>query len=93
MLQRTDSAGMRSVLTDSLGSTLALVDNAGTRQTQYTYEPFGKTTVTGASSTNAFQYTGRENDDTGLYYYRARYSHLGLQRFVSEDPIRFRGGR
>ena len=61
-------------------------------QTQYTYEPFGQTTVSGATNTNSFQYTGRENDGTGLYYYRARYYHPVLQRFISADPIRFRGG-
>jgi len=33
-----------------------------------------------------------ENDGTGLYYYRARYHHPQLQRFIAEDPIRF-GGR
>jgi hypothetical protein len=27
-----------------------------------------------------------------LRYYRARYYHPGLQRFVSEDPIGFAGG-
>jgi uncharacterized protein RhaS with RHS repeats len=27
-----------------------------------------------------------------LYYYRARYYHPGLQRFLSEDPIEFAGG-
>jgi len=79
-------------LTDSLGSTVALTDSSGTIQTQYTYEPFGKTTSSGVVSTNSFQYTGRENDGTGLYYYRARYYHPQLQRFSSEDPIRFSGG-
>ena len=34
-----------------------------------------------------FQYTGRENDGTGLYYYRARYYAPGIQRFISEDPL------
>ena len=43
-------------------------------------------------SDNPFQYTGRENDSTGFYYYRARYYAPELQRFVSEDPIRFRSG-
>jgi len=44
--------------------------------------------VTGTTSSNALQYTGRENDGaTGLYYYRARYYHPGLQRFISEDPL------
>jgi RHS repeat-associated protein len=35
---------------------------------------------------------GRENDATGVYYYRARYYHPGLGRFVSEDPLRFASG-
>ena len=39
-----------------------------------------------------FQYTGRENDGTGLYYYRARYYSPELSRFISQDPIGFRGG-
>ncbi len=76
--------------TDALGSTLALTDATGAAQTTYTYEPFGKTTAVGASS-SAFQYTGRENDGTGLYYYRARFYSSTLQRFVSEDPIEFDG--
>jgi RHS repeat-associated protein len=80
------------LLPDSLGSTIALADPTGTVQTSYTYEPFGKTTASGASTTNPFQYTNRENDGTGLYYYRARYYHSILQRFVAEDPIEFRGG-
>ena len=89
---RTDSAGTRTFLTDALGATVALTDNTGTVQTEYTYEPFGETTATGAASTNPFQFTGRENDGTtGLYYYRARYYHPVLQRFISEDPIGFAG--
>lgn len=70
---RTDAGGAWSPLFDGLGSTLALADSTGTVQTQYTYEPFGKTTTSGSSNGNTSQYTGRENDgSTGLYYYRAR---------------------
>jgi hypothetical protein len=67
-LTRTDvGAGTTShLLTDALGSALALADAAGTVQTEYTYEPFGRTTATGMSNTNPFQYTGRENDGSGL---------------------------
>ncbi|MBZ5634890.1 MAG: DUF6531 domain-containing protein [Acidobacteriia bacterium] len=89
---RTDSAGSRNVLQDGLGSTVALLDSSGTVQTQYTYEPFGNTTSTGATSANSSQFTGRENDGTGLYYYRARYYNPTLGRFISEDPIGFAGG-
>src|SRR5205807_4451999 len=55
-------------------------------------EPFGNATSTGASSTNRFQYTGRENDGTGLDYLRARYYGATLQRFLSEDPIGLSSG-
>lgn len=92
LFTRRDAAGTHAVLPDALGSTLALVDSAGTPKTQYTYEPFGKTTESGSASGNTSQYTGRENDGTGLYYYRARYYSPGLQRFISEDPIGFGGG-
>jgi len=89
---RTDSAGQRSFLTDTLGSTLALVDSAGTVQTTYTYDPFGNTTPGGSGCSNSFQFAGRENDLTGLYYNRARYYSPGLGRFISQDPIGFAGG-
>jgi RHS repeat-associated protein len=82
----------RYFLSDALGSAVSLVDAAGVSQTEYAYEPFGKTAATGESNTNSFEFTGRENDGTGLYYYRARYYHPGLQRFISEDPIGYAGG-
>ncbi len=91
--QRADlTVGARSFLTDALGSTLALADSTGALQTQYTFEPFGSTQVTGPATTNSFAYTGRELDSTGLYFYRARYYAPNFQRFVSEDPIPFLGG-
>jgi YD repeat-containing protein len=72
---RTDSSGARYFLTDALGSTLALADSSGALQTNYTYEPFGSTTLSGSATTNSFAYTGRETDsgNPSLYYYRARY--------------------
>jgi len=93
-LTRTDvSAGVTSnFLVDALGSPVAVTDGSGVVQTEYNYEAFGRTTSTGSSNTGSYQYTGRENDATGLYYYRARYYHPALQRFISEDPIEFEGG-
>ena len=84
--------GTETLLADALGSTVALADGGGTVQTEYAYEPFGATTATGTVSASSFRYTGREDDETGLYYYRARYYHPALHRFVSEDPIAFAGG-
>jgi len=48
-------------------------------------------TVSGATTANQRQFTGRENDGTDLYYYRARYSNPTIGRFISEDPLRFTG--
>ncbi|OGW55567.1 MAG: hypothetical protein A2Y81_05590 [Nitrospirae bacterium RBG_13_43_8] len=72
---------------DALGSVIALTDETGAVKTTYSYDPFGNVTITGEASDNPFQYTGRENDGTGLYYYRARYYSPELQRFISEDPL------
>lgn len=90
-LQKPDGT-MRYYLADALGSVVALVDGGtGNVTTSYAYDPFGQVTVTG-SDANPFQYTGRENDGTGLYYYRARYYSPTLRRFISEDPIGLAGG-
>jgi RHS repeat-associated protein len=91
-LTRTDASSTRDLLSDALGTTVALGDSSGTAQTEYSYEPFGATTASGTASGNELRYTGREDDGTGVYYYRARYYHPQLQRFISEDPIEFAGG-
>lgn len=77
---------------DALGSVLALTGHTAIAQTHYAYDVFGKTVATGVTSANPFLYAGRENEISGLYYYRARYYNPTLQRFVSEDPIGFAGG-
>lgn len=92
VFSRTTAAGTQTPLVDGLGSTLAVTDAAGNVQTEYAYDPFGNTTATGAATGYPFQYAGRENDGTGLYYNRARYYAPGLQRFISQDPIGFVGG-
>jgi RHS repeat-associated protein len=87
------SAGASSsLLTDGIGSTVAITDSAGNISGSYTYGPYGNTSHTG-SATAANQYSGRENDgDTNLYYYRARYYSPTLNRFISQDPIGLGGG-
>jgi RHS repeat-associated protein len=89
---RTDSSTTANFLTDALGSPVLLADGSGSTLAQYSYEPFGNSTITSGSSSNSYEYTGRENDGAGVYYYRARYYSPTLQRFVSEDPTEFSGG-
>ena len=89
---RTAAGQTHSYLPDALGSTLKLTDSSQAIVAGYTYEPYGKASVSGSPGTNSLTYTGREDDGTGLYYYRARYYHPGIGRFVSEDPIGLWGG-
>jgi RHS repeat-associated protein len=89
---RTDLAGNMTFLFDSLGSTVALASDAGTVDTQYSYEPFGASLASGPPSNNPYQFAFHQNDGTGLYYYSARYYSPTLARFISEDPSGTRGG-
>jgi RHS repeat-associated protein len=71
-------------LADAINSTVATVDQTGTIQSQFFYEPFGQTTRSG---TYPFQYTGRVPVTPSLYYYRARFYGPTSGRFLSEDTI------
>lgn len=79
---------------DGLGSITSLTDGTGSAVGAYTRDAFGKALTTADTLGNRFRYTGREWDqETGLYYYRARYYDANLGRFLSEDPIKFAGGK
>jgi RHS repeat-associated protein len=84
---RTTSKGTETLLTDALGSTIALAGSTAKAETSYTYDPFGHTTSEGTASENPFQYAGSENDGTALYYNRARYYSPVASRFISQDPL------
>ncbi|MFM0027625.1 DUF6531 domain-containing protein [Paraburkholderia madseniana] len=88
-----DASQDRYVLRDGNNNVIALTDANQHIVTQYRYEPYGKTTLAGAADANTQQYTGRENDGTGLYYYRNRYYSPSTARFISEDPIGWESGQ
>ncbi len=90
-----DAAQSRIYLTDALNSVIAQLadDDRASLQNSYAYSPYGQSSTVGPDSTsNPIQYTSRENDGTGLYFYRARYYDPVLKRFVSSDPIGLAGG-
>ncbi len=90
LFARKDGTGSSYPMSDALGSVIGLTDASGVLQTQYSYEPYGKATRSGAGTSNSQTYTGREDDGTGLYYYRARYYLPSDARFSREDPIALR---
>ncbi|WIX08609.1 RHS repeat-associated core domain-containing protein [Xanthomonas oryzae pv. leersiae] len=69
-----------------------LTDAGGSAVQRYEYDPYGATSQSSTAYTNPYQYTGREKDINGLYYYRARYYRPDLGGFISEDPIQLAGG-
>ncbi|MFD9601968.1 RHS repeat-associated core domain-containing protein [Streptomyces sp. NPDC059970] len=91
-LTRTENGNTQVYLTDALGSVIGLANSDGTIATKYAYDPNGQPTVSGAASSNPYTFTGRENDGTGLLYYRDRYYDPETGRFISQDPIGQAGG-
>jgi RHS repeat-associated protein len=73
------------------GSTTHLINQDGTIKDTYRYGPYGERvdwTPTDPDTGNPYRYTGRRFDqETGLYYYRARYYSPKLGRFLQTDPI------
>ena len=93
---RSHAGGFNYIyMEDGIGSITEVTDWHGNVRRAYVYDSFGNTAIqTGTlNPTNPFKYTGRELDEeTGLYYYRARYYDPEIGRFLQEDPIGFEGG-
>jgi RHS repeat-associated protein len=89
-LKQTAGSSTSYFLTDHLGSTVGLADQAGSITSQTSYDSFGNAS---SALPTRYGYTGREYDEyTGLMYYRARFYDPQIGRFISEDPIGFEGG-
>ncbi|MHC4068615.1 MAG: RHS repeat domain-containing protein [Planctomycetota bacterium] len=72
---------------DGLGSVAALSEENADVVERYSYNVFGEPNRT-SSVNNPYMFTARRYDDeTSLYYYRARYYDPDVGRFISVDPI------
>jgi len=75
-------------LEDHLGSSMTLLDESGSWVSWEEYYPFGETSL-GSYAKKRYRFTGKERDEeSGLYYYGARYYLPWLCRFASVDPLR-----
>lgn len=81
-------------LTDHQGTVRDVINNDGEVVNHITYDSFGQiTSETNADVNFRFGFTGRDVDEeTDLYYYRARYYDPEVGQFISEDPIGFSAG-
>ncbi|MGI5372628.1 RHS repeat-associated core domain-containing protein [Streptomyces iakyrus] len=91
-LTRTEGGKTQVYLTDALGTVVGLANTDGTIATTYAYDPNGTPTTAGTTTSNPYTFTGREDDGTGLLYYRNRYYDPQTGRFISQDPIGHAGG-
>ncbi len=88
---------IRWQLDNHLGSSGTELDNSAQVISYEEYHPFGSTsfhTVNGGAEVSAkrYRYTGKERDDeTGLYYYGARYYASWIGRWLSVDPAGIEG--
>ncbi|HAB17981.1 MAG TPA: hypothetical protein DCE44_16220, partial [Verrucomicrobiales bacterium] len=85
------SDGRGWYLTDHVGTIRDIADATGTAVARFEYTSFGQThSESNPLAADRFLFTGRELDDeTGLYFYRARYYSPVLGVFASQDPIGF----
>lgn len=82
---------LRYSLDDHLGSCALELDQNAQVISEEGYYPFGATAWYARGSEvgvdyKTVRYSGKEMDDSGLYYYGARYYAPWLQRWISADP-------
>ena len=79
---------------DHLGSTMSVTDSLGAYVQQVEYTPWGEVFVERNSGSSGYEtpylFNGKELDDeTGLYYYGARYYDPKLSLWFSVDPLSY----
>ena len=94
LAEETADGQVQWALTDNQGTVRDVIDSDGNILNHISYDAFGNVTAETNSDVDfRFGYTGREVDEeSDLYYYRARYYDPSVGQFISEDPIGFAAG-
>jgi len=92
MVAVNDGTGLQYLLTDHLGSTVAVTNQSGTLTSQQRYLPFGaaRTIPNSPLLGTDFTYTGQRKLDDGMggiMDYKARFYSPYLNRFLQPDTI------
>ncbi|WP_342481462.1 RHS repeat-associated core domain-containing protein [Paenibacillus sp. FSL L8-0340] len=70
------------------GDVVQIVNTSGTSVNTYSYDEWGNITSLTEGIPNSFKYAGEIYDEeTGLYYLRARYYDPSIGRFLNEDTV------
>ncbi|MEO5894048.1 MAG: RHS repeat-associated core domain-containing protein [Ferruginibacter sp.] len=87
--------------TNNIGSVTAITNGAGAVVERYEYDAFGKLSVFNANYNpiatsgigNTYTFTGRQYEqETGLFFYRARHYDAEHGRFLQRDPLGYVDG-
>jgi len=78
---------VRFVHQDHLSGTSVTTDSSGAVVASIKYFPFGVCRNSQGNLDTDKLFTGQRLDDTGLYYYNARYYDATIGRFISADTI------
>ena len=79
---------------DGLGSTRQLTNSTVAVTVSYTYDSYGNLIASTGTSANTYGFTGEQQfgEADSLVFLRARYYTPSIGRFISADPIGYRGG-
>lgn len=85
------STGTEYYHADHLGSANVLTNAEGAQIQRFEYKPYGSLSKNESANQQTGQpvnhlFTGKELDDSGLYYFGARYYDPDLGRFITADP-------
>ena len=82
-----DQDGLKYLYPDHLGSSSRMADAEGNQIKALWYMPYGGDAKEAGDAKARYRYTGKEKDDSGLYYYGARYYDDQLGRFLAADSL------
>lgn len=86
LASKTDSDELQFYIQDHLGSNNVVLDKGNVVQ-EDEYFAFGEKKSHSGTQNNDFLYTGKELDDSGLYFYGARYYNPDIGRFMAADAV------
>ncbi len=86
LVKKVTGGGEYYYLYNGHGDVIQIVDRNGNIVNNYKYDEWGNIEESNETISNPFKYAGEVYDEeTGLYYLRARYYDPALGRFINED--------
>lgn len=88
LLERVSGNTVSYYHTDQLGSVRTMTDSSGNVLNTYSYDTYGNVTGSTGTSPNTFKFAGEYQDnESGMYYLRARYYDPSTGQFISRDTL------